>query len=230
MTLVLVESALETIPKQLWNHPAVQKNSKQRRKPPSAILLDRSYHHSAMKTLAQAEKRGRPDIVHFAMLEALGSPLNKEKLLQFYVHTLNDYVIRVNPETRLPRNYNRFVSLVEQLFEFGKVPPKSSETPLLALRQQTLTHLMTEIQPSYTLGLSRLGKPATLEASVSRLAAEKKPVVFLGGFPSGHFSEATNKLVNDIVHIDRETLETWTVTSRLIYEFERALSLPEKRL
>jgi len=54
--------------------------------------------------------------------------------------------------------------------------------------------------------------------------------VFLGGFPSGHFSEATYKLVNEVVHIDRETLETWTVTSRLIYEFERALSLPEKRL
>ncbi len=58
-------------------------------------ILDRSYHHAAMKDIADSEKRGRPDIAHLCLLEALGSPLNKEGLLRTYVHTYNDYVISV---------------------------------------------------------------------------------------------------------------------------------------
>jgi len=230
LTFVLAESALETIPMQLWKHPTVQRYAKLRRRHPRYIVLDRSYHHSAMKTLAMNERRGRPDIVHFALLEALGSPLNKERLITLYVHTINDYVIWVNPETRLPRNYNRFVSLIEQLFEFGRIPPKGAEKPLLALKQQTLTQLMSEIQPSYILALSRMGKPKTLEAAVSKLTREKRPVVFVGGFPRGHLSKTTAKLADEVVCIDKEMLETWTVVSRVIYEFERILSLPKKRL
>jgi len=231
LTLVLVESALETIPQQLWKHRAVQKYAKLRGKHPRFIVLDRSYHHSAMKTLELAEKRGRPDIVHFSLLEALGSPLNKERLLRVDVHTFNDYVVSLKPETRLPRNYSRFVSLMEQLYEFGRIPPEETEKPLLTLRRQTLTQLMRAIQPTYTLALSRMGKPETLETAVSKLAErEKRPAVFVGGFPRGHFSRTTAELADEVVCIDREMLETWTVVSRVIYEFERALSLPRKRL
>ena len=230
MTLVLAESALEPIPEQLWKYSAVQKYAKQRRKHPRFIVLDRSYHHSAMKTLTLNEKRGRPDIVHFALLEALGSPLNREGLLQTHVHTVSDYVIWVNPETRLPRNYDRFVSLMEQLFEYGQIPPEGDEKQLLTLKKQTLTQLMDEIKPSCTLALSRIGRPETLEATVSKLTGEKKPVVLVGGFPHGHFSESTTKLADEVVCIDWEMLEAWTVVSRVIYEHERTLSLPKKRL
>lgn len=183
-----------------------------------------------MKTLALNEKRGRPDIVHIALLEALGSPLNKERLLQIHVHTLNDYVIWVNPETRLPRNCNRFVSLMEQLFEFGRIPPEGNEAVLLSLKKQTLTQLINEIKPSHILALSRIGRPEALEATISKLSKEKRPVVLVGGFPHGNFSESTTRLADEIVCVDKEMLETWTVVSRAIYEFERALSLPRKRL
>jgi len=110
LILVLAESAVETVPESLWTHRSVQKHAKLRRKPPRSVLLDRSYHHAAMKGLEHSEKRGRPDIVHFALLEALGSPLNREGLLEVYVHTIDDNVITVDPETRLPRNCNRFVA------------------------------------------------------------------------------------------------------------------------
>lgn len=230
LTLVFAESALEPIPKQLWAHPTIQKYAKLRQKHPRFIILNRSYHHSAMKLLTQSEKRGRPDIVHFALLVALGSPLNKERLLTVYVHTVNDELIYIAPETRLPRNCNRFTNLMEQGFEFRRIPPKQPDQPLLIFKQQTLTQLMREIQPSFTLALSREGRPETFEEVISKLAGEKRPVVFVGGFPKAHFSEATLKLADDVVRIDMEMLETWTVTSRVIYEFERALSLPRKRL
>ncbi|MFB0522870.1 MAG: 16S rRNA methyltransferase [Candidatus Bathyarchaeia archaeon] len=230
LTLIIAESALETIPENLWTHPAVTKWAKAHRKHPQYVLLDRSYHHAAMKKLGQNEKRGRPDIVHFALLEALGSPLNREGLLTVYVHASNDHVIWVNPEARLPRNYSRFVSLIEQLFEFGKVPPNAAGRPLLTLKKQTLPELIKEIKPSYVLALTTIGKPHTLEASISNLAQKNNPAVLVGGFPKGHFSNATLNLAHEILCMDHEMLETWTVVSRVTYEFERALSLPSKRL
>jgi rRNA small subunit pseudouridine methyltransferase Nep1 len=230
LTLILAESALETVPERLWTHRSVQRYAKLRQKPLQFILLDRSYHHAVMRRLEQSEKRGRPDIVHFALLEALGSPLNKEGLLQVYVHTNGDYVIKVDPATRLPRNYNRFVSLIEQLFEDKKLPPKSTEKALLTIKRQTLSQLIRETKHSYVLAFSRIGKPCTLEEAVSRISGENDPVVIVGGFPHGHFSEATLRLANDVVSIDPEMLETWTVTSRIIYDFERTVSLPKKRL
>jgi rRNA small subunit pseudouridine methyltransferase Nep1 len=183
-----------------------------------------------MKGLDQSGKRGRPDIVHFALLEALGSPLNKEGLLRIYVHTIDDNVIAVDPTVCLPRNYNRFVTLMEQLFEFGRVPPQPEEKSLLTLKRQKLVQLIRELKPSYVLALSRMGKACTLEETVSKLSREYRPSVIVGGFPHGHFSERTITLANEVASIDPETLETWVVTSRVIYEYERAISLPKKRL
>lgn len=228
LILILAESALETVPKDLWRHPAVRRHSKKRRKNPQFLLLDRSYHHAAMKTLLENEKRGRPDIVHFALLEALGSPLNKEKLLQVYVHTINDHVIRVKPEARLPRNYNRFIGLMEQLFELGKAPPNG--TALLTLEVKTLSQLLRDVNSTQIVAFSRTGKPRMLEDVVSKLSNEKRLAVIIGGFPHGHFSATTLQLADELVCLDKETLEAWTVTSRVIYEYERAIALPPKRL
>jgi rRNA small subunit pseudouridine methyltransferase Nep1 len=228
LTLIFVESALETIPKSLLKNRFIKHYAEERGKSPEFVLLDRSYHHAAMKALKDSEKRGRPDIVHFALLEALGSPLNKEGLLQVYVHTFSDYVITIAPETRLPRNYNRFIGLMEQLFKFKKIPPTGHA--LLTIKKQNLPQLLQTVKPSYVLAFSRKGKKCTFEDAVSKLSSKKKPVAIIGGFPHGHFSENTSKLADETVAIDPEMLETWTVTSRLIYEYERVISLPGKRL
>ncbi|HDQ05139.1 MAG TPA: 16S rRNA methyltransferase [Candidatus Bathyarchaeota archaeon] len=228
LILVLAEAALETVPEELWSHPAVRHHSKRQRKPPQQLLLDRSLHHSAMKQLDDDLKRGRPDITHFALLEALGSPLNKEGLLQTYVHTNKDLAIKVNPATRLPRNYNRFIGLVEQLFQQGMVP--STGETLLTLQHKTLKTLLAEAEADYILALSREGKHKTLQDAVSTLQTKQRPAVIVGGFPHGHLSETATQLADEIVCIDSEMLEAWTVTSRVIYEYERSLSVPKKRL
>ena len=230
LTLIIAESALETIPESLWNHPAIRKLSRTRHWQPGSILLDRSYHHTAMNKLENNEKRGRPDIVHFALLEALGSPLNKEKLLTTYVHTIQDVTIQVNCETRLPRNYGRFVSLIEQLFEIRRVPPNENKKPLLTMKRQTFSQLIKEVKPSRLLALTRTGRPRILQAAISDLAKTDKACVVVGGFPKGHFTQIVTELADEVVCIDWEMLETWTVVSRAVYEFERALSLPQKRI
>jgi len=228
LTIIFAESALETVPEALWSSPDVQKHAEKREKKPGQILLDRSYHHRAMTSLRNASQRGRPDIVHISLLEALGSPLNMEKLLRVYVHTVTDYVISLSPEVRLPRNYDRFIGLMEQLFEFNKIPPTG--VTLISLKKQTLAELISEIKVTRVIALTRLGKLKLLDGVMSELVKEKKPAMIIGGFPHGNFSEDTMKLVDEAVCFDREMLETWTVTSRAIYEYEKAIELPQKRL
>jgi rRNA small subunit pseudouridine methyltransferase Nep1 len=228
LTLVLAECALETIPRRLWKHPLIGHHAKKRNKAAQFILLDRSYHHAAMKRLDDSEKTGRPDIIHLSLLEALGSPLNKEGLLEVYVHTLNDYVISMNAEVRLPKNYNRFVGLFEQLFQLGTIP--TSGPALLRLDRKPLAQLLEEINPDYVLLFSRQGAPKTVEAAMSTLQTKQRPAAVIGGFPHGHFSKTTISLADEVACADPEMLETWTLTARVIYEYERALSLPQKRL
>ena len=229
LNLVLAESALETIPSELWRDPLIRRYSEKRGKEVEFLLLDRSYHHAAMKNLPWSEKRGRPDIVHFSLLEALGSPLNKEGLLRVYVHTISNCIISINPETRLPRNYDRFVGLFEQLFKLEQIP--SNGPALLTLVENTtLPKLVKKIKPDYTIAFSRTGDFKTLQECVSAFIDKKNPLVIVGGFQHGTLSSNSLKLANLVVAIDREMLETWTLTARIVYEYEKLLNLPIKRL
>ncbi|MBS7643655.1 16S rRNA methyltransferase [Candidatus Bathyarchaeota archaeon] len=228
LTLVVAESALEVVPEALWGHPAIWKHAKREGKEPSQVLLDRSYHHSAMFKLEGAEKRGRPDIIHVTLLEALGSPLNKEGLLQIFVHTIGDYVIWVNPKVRIPRNYNRFVGLIEQLFEKGRVPVDGE--PLLALKRQSLKQLFKVLNPTFIVAFSRLGERKSICEVTQQLIKRLRPLVLVGGFPRGHFADETIRLADEVVCVDPETLETWIIVSRVIYDYEQAINLTSKRL
>ncbi len=226
LTLVFVEAALETVPPGLWGHPAVKASVRRRGKEPGRILLDRTLHHSAMRHLRDAERRGRPDILHFCLLEALGTPLNRERLLRVYVHTYRGIAITVSPEVRLPRNYNRFVGLMEQLLSEGQVPPGGE--PLLRAEEKTLEQLVAEAAPTRVTALTSHGEPETLREVCSRLAPEERPMVFIGAYPHGPMREEVLRLADEAVSIDPEVLDAWVVTSRLIYQYEVALGLQDK--
>jgi rRNA small subunit pseudouridine methyltransferase Nep1 len=74
-----------------------------------------------MKKLQNNAKRGRPDIVHFALMEALSTPLFIENKLRVYVHTTNDKIIAVADSLRIPKSYVRFEGLMVKLFKDGSV-------------------------------------------------------------------------------------------------------------
>jgi len=224
LNLVLVEAALETVPDSITNHPSVRKDAERRRKDPREVLLDRSLHHGAMKNLANAQRRGRPDIVHFCLLEALGSPLNREEKLRVWVHTVGGLAIDVASDARLPRDCNRFKSLMEQLFAQGQVPP-GVEKALLSVNRSSLAGLMDRIKPSVTIALTSHGRPTVLEEACRRMGVRENAAFFIGAYPSGAMSAETLSLADEAVSIYPEALEAWVVTSRLIYEFERATGL-----
>ncbi len=215
--LVLAESSLELIPKKLWHHPSVVKVAKRRGKKPSEMVLDVSLHYHAMKNLSKKEKRGRPDIVHFSLLLALNSPLNKAGMLETFVHTLNDYVIFVRSDVRLPKNYNRFIGLIEQLLIEGRVPP-SSEKPLLYVKNMSIKDLIENIGAKKVIMFSERGEKIKLN-KVPEIV-KKEYAIIIGGFPHGDFEEKTYEVADEVYSIFKEPLETWTVISRILCVLE----------
>jgi rRNA small subunit pseudouridine methyltransferase Nep1 len=144
-----------------------------------------------------------------------------------WVHTREDKVISISPETRLPRNYDRFVGLIEQLYKLGEVP--DSGKPLLRIQDETLPQLTRRLGSSSVVILSRAGAKSTIQEVVKSILDEDTPLLFVGGFPTGRFAPDTLKLADNMFSIDPETLDAWIVVARLVYEYERAMGLPEKR-
>src|SRR5512136_679456 len=93
---ILAESELETVPKEILNDRCILANARTREKRPANIILDASFHHTAMNRLDEAERRGRPDIVHFFLMLCLDSRLNRAGRLRTIVHTRNDERITVS--------------------------------------------------------------------------------------------------------------------------------------
>ncbi len=232
ISLVLVESALQLVPDSIQAHPQVKRYAAKREKGPGEVLLDRTFHHSAMISLARAgyqiEKMGRPDIVHNTLLQILETPLNWEGLLQVFIHTQDDYVISINPKIRLPKNYIRFVGLIEQLFEQRRVP--SDGETLLEMKKSTLPQLIKKVIPDRVVGFSILGKPELLRVVTDSVCKFKRPMVFIGAFPKGHFTEQTQRLADEMYRIDREGLDSWIVAGRFVYDCEACLSVVNNRI
>jgi rRNA small subunit pseudouridine methyltransferase Nep1 len=218
LNLVLTESALELVPKEIRGSPPVISDARRRGLDSSEILLDRSFHHPAMGRLKDSVKRGRPDLVHVALLAVTGTPLYLEGKVRVYVHTYPDVVLELEEKTRIPKSYFRFRGLVE------KALVEMPEDGLVRAYQANLRDLFRKIvKPDEVVGLSTQGKGTDLEVLAKEVLDRKNPAILVGGFPHGHFSPGTLQLVDRLVRIGSKALEAHVVVSRLVYEVEKAL-------
>ncbi len=215
MEIILGDSELELVPREIQSHPSVVKSARLREKKPSTILLDASLHHSAIRSKygTEAERRGRPDIVHLFLMNSLESILNKEGALRVYVHTRNNDVIKINPETRLPRTYNRFVGLIEHVFQNRYVPDR--ENPLLTMEKMSLQSLAKSTGNKIVI-LSENGRKVNLK----NYEIPEDITFIIGGFPHGDFLSNVN-FGDDVISIHSQTLMAWVTVFEIIAEYER---------
>lgn len=230
VSLVIAETALELVPEELSRHSSVRNHARRLQKKSSEILLDRSFHHSAMISgkIKMAWKRGRPDIAHFALLEALSTPLYLEDMLDVYVHTINDKVIKISPNVKVPKSYFRFEGVIIKLFKEKTIKNNEGNKTLLELCDNTtFEHLINNIiESDNVVGLTSVGARSTADYVAFRNLIEKKNVkctFVVGGFPKGHFSECTSKLFSCSYSIERFALEAHIVIARILYECEKIL-------
>ncbi len=223
-TIIIAEASLELVPKEICNHPQVRAYSKKRNKPPCKVLLDKSFHYNAMRKLKDKEKRGRPDIVHIILLNLMGSPLNKEGKLRVFIHTINDLVIFINPKMKVPRNYYRFVGLIEQLFEVGKVPPDADE-PLMYIRNLTFKRLVKNVLKKDGIILMTEDGELVKPDHIAEISLKKELPVVIGGFPRGDFGLEVHLLAKHKYSIYPSSLDSWVVADRIVEAWERKIGI-----
>ena len=219
LTLILAESSLEIIPSELQNHPSVTSYCKRFRKKSNEVLLDNSWHFGAMKGIENEIKRGRPDITHLALLAICSSPLYQEKKIRVFIHTINNQVITLGDQVRLPKSYHRFQGVIEKLFKEKKI--ELSDSKLIEMENMTFEELLNKIKPEKVIGFSTEGKNSTFDKS-SKTITENSCIV-IGGFQKGHFDEDTKNKFDQIERLSENSLETHVVLSRLIYEYEKTI-------
>jgi rRNA small subunit pseudouridine methyltransferase Nep1 len=201
--IILAKSALELIPEEI-------KGKIKRSRAYKYEILDSNYHYKAMENLKDREMRGRPDIVHISLLNILDSPINHERKLSIYIHTYDDKVLKINPETRLPRNYFRFLGVMEKVL-------KGEKNALIKMEEKTLEDLLNEINAKNIALLTKTGK----------LTHPKKlkgyDTFIIGGFPYGKLKIDKDRVFGEVeeISIYNKGLMAWTVCGIVCY----ALSL-----
>lgn len=75
-------------------------------------LLNPDEHAHILRKNGREIGNCRPDISHQCLLMLFDSPLNRAGLLQVYIHTENNVLIEINPQTRIPRTFKRFAGLM----------------------------------------------------------------------------------------------------------------------
>ena len=222
-SLVIAEAAIELVPQTLRNHPSIKNHCTRIGRGSNEILLDISYHHKAMveQNIRKWWKRGRPDIVHFDLVEALSTPLFKQKKLKVYVSTIDNKLIIINEELRIPKSYFRFERLMITIFN----NQKNNKTPnLIELRDNVgFSDLIQKIiRPDLVLGFSVKGTKSKICDILRNNAVDnsKNYCFVVGGFQRGHFSKSVNQACSNLYSISPYSLESHVVIARVLYECE----------
>ncbi len=218
ISLIIAESALEMVPKEIRNHASVRNHAERAKRNPGDLLLDRSYHHAAMKGLRNAEKRGRPDLVHFALLSALATPLYLQDGLTVYLHTTDDLVITIGRRVRLPKTYARFETLLVQLLKTKVI--ETNGQVLLSISEMSFQELSRKIRSDITVGLSSSGSMNSVRLVAEELRATENATFVIGGFPKSDFSQEVLESINSLYSISPTALEAHLVIARIIYDLE----------
>lgn len=172
-----------------------------------------------MKGIKNEIKRGRPDLVHFSLLEACSIPLYFEDKLNVFVHTIDDKVISVGKNVRLPKSYHRFTGLVEKLYATREI--KENNDTLLTLKDMSLGDLIRKIDPEQTIALSSKG----VKSSYQKLAevVDNNTCLVVGGFSKGQFFDKNKEYFDKTIAVDKNPLEAHIIISRVLYECEKRI-------
>ena len=219
ISLILSESSLELVPIELKYHPSIVSHARKLGKHPSEILLDNSWHFAAMKGIKNEMKRGRPDLVHFSILEATTIPLYLQNKMKLYVHTLDDKVISFGKNVHIPKSYHRFAGVIEKLYQEKKITTKNDV--LLEIDEKTFPELLDEINPSKVLGFSTKGANSTYEKIAKDIPNDS--CIVIGGFQKGHFSDLIENKITVLCSVGDESFEGHVVVARMLYEYEKTI-------
>ena len=231
--IILLDSALELIPSEISALKQVQKYASKRNKKPGEILLDQNYHGREMTRLENSEQRGRPDIIFHSLTTLLETPLCKSGLLTVHLHLQDGRIVEVSPEVRLPRNYDRFVGLMEQLLLIGSIPPEGES--LLQITKKTLPQLVLELKHGNREAQSLLaiegGSKTTMNSLLDLFPSDSSTpvIVGVGAFPHGDFGDELKQVFDTHIELDRDVMMAWHVCAEVVWSYSARVRVIETR-
>ncbi|RDD53858.1 MAG: hypothetical protein BA066_02330 [Candidatus Korarchaeota archaeon NZ13-K] len=153
------------------------------------------------------EKAGRPDIVHRSLLAVTDHPLYLMGKVKLYMHTLDGRIFSFSPSVRLPRNYVRFLGLMEGLLGRGWIG-KSERSALV--REVTIG--LEELASGSVL----LDEEGNLMDPMEFLRGMRDAAFIVGGFPRGEFSEEVKRLAYCRLSLYEGSLSSSAAVSMLL--------------
>jgi rRNA small subunit pseudouridine methyltransferase Nep1 len=216
LRVILAEAELELVPQEIVNHPLVRRQAQVVRKEPGQLVLDQNHHGPAMAQLPESERRGRPDITHYALLALLESPLCRAGGLEVVVHTRNRRLMRVRSDTRLPRGEARFQGVISRVLYEGA----SHETnPLLWIEGRLAPQQVLErFAEGPVLRLDEHG-PFASPLQIADSARDGRLTVVIGAFPHGDWGQDWTAAAPTSASIWPDALNAWAVAAEVAAAF-----------
>jgi rRNA small subunit pseudouridine methyltransferase Nep1 len=220
--IILEEASLELVPKKYWGHESCKLFESRFGVPPESQILDDNFHHEIIEKLPRKEKRGRPDIVHFALLDIMSTPAYQESIIRPIIHTVNNETILVGDRVRLPRTELRFNGVMSKVLR--KEQGVTEKNLFEDSGERESRELLKSLDPGEVVCLTTQGVLKDLRNFVSSHKVEKQSTTawIVGGFARGHFTEEVKGLASNLISISDHRLAAHVVTARLSYELERS--------
>ncbi|MDP7982972.1 MAG: hypothetical protein RAK18_07315, partial [Conexivisphaerales archaeon] len=112
------------------------------------------------------------------------------------------------------------IGLLEDLYRRGEVADLNGEV-LVRMRRMPLEELLDALSPDTIVLLREAGTPTSMEELAARLVAARRPLIGIGGFPAGDFSDRILKLFPIQMSLGRASYSAGLVACRLVYEVEK---------
>ena len=183
-------------------------------------ILDDNYHHQLIVKLVDQMKHGRPDVVHFALLDTTGTPAFIDNLIDVYIHTLANTTVKVLPGVRPPRTLQRFCGVMSKVLT-GK--SGNEEKRLFEVtNEQSIKELVDSIDSKRVVSLTTEGVSSDIFQFLRKTAVSENYTWIIGGFARGHFSEDVKALSSDMISISKYSLSAHVIAARLCFAIESA--------
>ncbi|NXY85543.1 NEP1 methyltransferase, partial [Alcedo cyanopectus] len=166
-------------------------------------LLNCDKHKALLLRNGRDPGEVRPDIAHQSLLMLMDSPLNRAGLLQVYIHTQKNVLIEVNPQTRIPRTFDRFCGLMVQLLHKLSVRAADGPQKLVSYPSTTLNFLQVIKNPvsdHLPVGCMKIGTSFAVPkvSDLRQLVPLEEPVaIVVGAFAHGSVNvDYTEKMIS----------------------------------
>jgi rRNA small subunit pseudouridine methyltransferase Nep1 len=218
--LIIEEASLELVPQEFRAGPEAISVKERFGVPSSMQILDCNFHPKTVGRLkVDQQKRGRPDVVHFALLDATSTPVFENSNLGVIVRTRDGHSIDINSKTRLPRTLQRFCGVMAKLLS-RKL--EEEEHSLFDVKENvSFSDLIRSLRIDKVISFTTQGKPGDLRGLVAEHNGDQNVAWVVGGFAHGHFREDVIQRSDDLISIANSSLPAHVVTARLTYEIER---------